>query len=359
MSSTPGFSRRRSFLNGVFNGLVVVAVCFALYLFLWYVVGFAGPYPVEQFVEIGPSETAFVIPLEGEGPAAQTTNVTAEELKGMRVTAKRVSLPLRKRKTGRLPGDFEWIPTVAVRKVNRAPVTREWIRVPQPGTPVTDDALFCETKDGIKLYSGCAIAARILEEDAYLYLYHFGERKLDDVIDTNVRGFAQMELAKRVKEKTLEQVQKNKAGDFNEVLDLTRAAFIGKGIMIDYLGNDGGYEYQNPRVQTSIDATVLADIQGQINEQEKLAADVRNQIALEKAESEKKAAELQLTAKDALELSLRIDYLTTMAEARRILATKFKQGGGKLPTVVLPSSGPDTKSGPQLMLTVPQPPQPK
>ncbi len=35
-----------------------------------------------------PSETAFVIPLE-EGPNPQTTNVSAEELKGMRVTATR------------------------------------------------------------------------------------------------------------------------------------------------------------------------------------------------------------------------------------------------------------------------------
>jgi hypothetical protein len=357
MSRTPEPGRGAP-LTKIARGLVAIGlVCGVLYLFLWYVVGFAGPYPVEQFVEIGPSETAFVIPLEGEGPSAQTTNVSAEELKGMRISAKRVSLPLRKRKIGRLPGDFEWIPTVAVRKVNRAPVSREWILVPQAGTPGNDDALFCETKDGIKLYSGCAIAVRILEEDAYLYLYHFGERKLGDVIDTNVRGFAQMELAKRVKEKTLEQVQKNKAVDFHEVLELTKGTFMGKGITIDYLGNDGGYEYQNPRVQSSIDATVLADIQGQINEQEKLAADARNQIALEKADAENKAAEMQLLSKDALDLSLRIDYLTTMAEARRILANKFKQGGGKLPSVVLPSGGNDAKSMPQLILTVPQPPK--
>ncbi len=330
--------------------------CAVLFLFLWYGVGFAGPYPVEQFVEIGPSETAFVIPLEGDDPSSQTTTVSAEELRGMRVTAKRVSLPLRKRTTGRLPGAFEWIPTVAVRKVTRAPVTREWVAVPKPNTSSHDDALFCETKDGIKLFGGCAIAARILEEDAYLYLYNFGERKLEEVIDTNVRGFAQMELAKRVKEKSLEQVQKNKASDFNEVLLLTKAAFHGKGITIDYLGNDGGYEYQNPRVQASIVATVLADVQTQINEQEKLAADVRNQIAVEKADSEKKAAELQLTAKDALELSLKIDYLTTLAEARKILAGKFKQGGGHLPSIVLPG-GAAGQPGPQLMLTVPPAPK--
>jgi len=347
---------REAIRKNALSVLGAVVFCVALGLFLWYGVGFAGPYPVEQFIEIGPSETAFVIPLEGEGPSAQTTNVSAEELKGLRVTAKRVSLPLRKRKLGRLPGAFEWIPTVAVRKVNRAPVTREWIRLPQTGSSAHDDALFCETKDGIKLYSGCAIAARILEEDAYLYLYHFGERKLADVIDTNVRGFAQMELAKRVKEKTLEQVQRNKAVDFNEVLELTRATFLSKGITIDYLGNDGGYEYQNPRVQTSIDATVIADIQAQINEQEKLAADVRNKIVLEKADAEKQAAELQLGAKEALELSLRIDYLTTLAEARKILAGKFKQGGGHLPAIVLPNGGNGGQSGPQLLLTVPQAP---
>jgi hypothetical protein len=355
MKFNPFSMRRGATLTVVRHGLTAGLVCAVGFLFLWYGVGFAGPYPVEQFIEIGPSETAFVIPLEGEDPNAQTTNVSAEELKGMRVTAKRVSLPLRPRKIGRLPGQFEWIPTVAVRKVNRAPVSREWVLVPQPGGSPHSDALFCETKDGIKLYSGCAISARILEEDAYLYLYHFGERKLADVIDTNIRGFAQMELAKRVKEKTLEQVQKNRVSDFNEVLDITRATFLGKGIAVDYLGNDGGYEYQNPRVQTSIDATVIADIQAQINEQEKLAADARNQIALEKADAEKKAAELQLSAKDALELSQRIEYLTTLAEARKILAGKFKQGGGHLPAVILPANGSDAKSGPQLMLPLPQP----
>ena len=55
-------------------------------------------------------------------------------------------------------------------------------------------------------------------------------------------------------------------------------------------------------------------------------------------------------------MSLRIDYLTTVAEARRILAEKFKSGGGKLPSVVLPAGG-DAKSAPQLMLTVPQAPK--
>jgi hypothetical protein len=355
MKLNPFSTHRSAILTVARDALAVALLCVVGFLFLWYGVGFAGPYPVEQFVEIGPSETAFVIPLEGEDPTAQTTNVSAEELKGMRVTAKRVSLPLRPRKIGRLPGQFEWIPTVAVRKVNRAPVSREWVSVPHAGAPPSSDALFCETKDGIKLYSGCAISARIPEEDAYLYLYHFGERKLAEVIDTNIRGFAQMELAKRVKEKTLEQVQKNRVSDFNEVLELTRGTFLGKGITIDYLGNDGGYEYQNPRVQASIDATVIADIQAQINEQEKLAADARNQIAIEKAEAEKKAAELQLSAKEALELSLKIEYLTTLAEARKILANKFKQGGGHLPAVILPSNGSDAKSGPQLMLPIPQP----
>src|SRR4051812_47637307 len=101
MSSTPGLNRG-SALRGARSGLLGLAALGAACLFLWYVVGFAGPYPVEQFVEIGPSETAFVIPLEGENPGDQTTNATPEELKGMRVSAKRVSLHLRKRKVGRL-----------------------------------------------------------------------------------------------------------------------------------------------------------------------------------------------------------------------------------------------------------------
>ena len=244
--------------------------------------------------------------------------------------------------------------------MTRAPVTCEWVRRCPSPTRLHDDALFCETKDGIKLYGGCAIAARILEEDAYQYLYHFGERKLEEVIDTNVRGFAQMELASRVKEKSLEQVQKNKASDFNEVLQLTKAAFHGKGITIDYLGNDGGYEYQNPRVQASIDSTVLADVQTQINEQEKLAADVRQPDRCgEGGLRRRRPRELQLTAKDAaLELSLKIDYLTTLAEAE----DPWPGQAGRRPLRPRSCSRRAAgQPGPQpLMLTVPcRPPPPK
>ena len=78
-------------------------------------IGFAGPYPVEQFVEIGPSETAFVIPLEGDDPSLQTTTVSAEDLRGMRVTVMS-QLAAAKADDRAAARAFEWIPTVAVRR---------------------------------------------------------------------------------------------------------------------------------------------------------------------------------------------------------------------------------------------------
>jgi len=303
-----------------------------------YLTCFLPPYKVEQFVDIGPNETAFLVPLEVDNPDKQAT-LSATELEGVKVKAKRVSLPLREFRAGRLPNDIKWIPSAVVRKVNRAPATRQWTHAADSGTTPHDEALSCETKDTIKLLSGVAIAATILEEDAARYLYHFGDQPLDQVLDRAVRNYTQSELQRIVKAAGLKEVMSHKAEHFGKLQKIVADNFKPQGIHIDYLGNDAGYTYVNKSVQASIDKRELERIKTDVALQRKLAQDVRNETALNRAKAENKAAGLVMNNKEALEFALQLDIWKNLREAKLAAAQNFKKAGGKLPQTILPAQG--------------------
>jgi len=87
----------------------------------------------DRHVVIGPNETAFVIPLEGDS-TAQGRVQSIDALEKAKVMAKRIYLPVRKRDLGRGPANYEWVPTLKVVKVDRSPVTREWTAEVSTGT---------------------------------------------------------------------------------------------------------------------------------------------------------------------------------------------------------------------------------
>ena len=92
--------------------LLVMVSCVSL-------VGCIKPPKVEEFEEVKNNETAFLIQLEGDQQAKLDS---LESLKKMQVSAKRVGIPLRWRKTGRFSWQGNWIPTVIVLKVDRSPI---------------------------------------------------------------------------------------------------------------------------------------------------------------------------------------------------------------------------------------------
>ena len=107
-----------------------------------------GPYKVERAVEVDSNSTAFIIPLEMSTLDGQATVVSKEFLDKHKVSAKRIILNQRARKTGRWWWEYEYIPTERVIQVDRTPVTREWITG--------------ETKDGksksIRVCPKCGVA---------------------------------------------------------------------------------------------------------------------------------------------------------------------------------------------------------
>lgn len=88
--------------------------------------GCMKPFDRPEYVEIDTSETGFLIPLEGDG-TQQARFQSEDYLKQRKIATKRVQILHRWSQEGRLPNDGRWIPTVRLVKVNRSPVTREWI----------------------------------------------------------------------------------------------------------------------------------------------------------------------------------------------------------------------------------------
>jgi hypothetical protein len=316
--------------------VLVPLAAFVAYLFLWYVVGFAGPPKVEQFVDIAENETAFLIDLESDTQTDQVKFDSVQSLEAHKVSAKRVSLPLRKKRTGRRPGQFEWVPTAAVIKVDRSPETRLWTESPKTGTSAKDDALYLESKEPVKFYCGATITCSVLEEDTAVFLYHYGTKNLSEIIDTTVRGFCQQALARDFRALTLDEARVKKDDIFEKAEKEAQEFFKARGLTVHYFGNHGGLAYANPAVQESIDKSLIQQVERQIAEQENLAQDVRNQTAVAKAVAERQAAEQLLGSRDAVEMKTRLEILLTQAEARKAAAGRWK---GQLPTMILPAGG--------------------
>src|SRR5579883_2361401 len=86
---------------------------------------FIRPYDVPEFVEVDSSESAFLIPLEGD-----TTNQAAFQsvkfLEEKKIATKRVQITHRWQQMGYLPNWGKYVATVRLVKVDRRPITREW-----------------------------------------------------------------------------------------------------------------------------------------------------------------------------------------------------------------------------------------
>src|ERR1051326_5875654 len=105
---------------------IVIFVLFCLALVLVGTSSCVRPYDRPEYVEIDTSETGFLIPLEGD-VTEQVKFQSEDFLKQHKVAAKRVQIAHRWSQEGRWPTDGRWIATVRLVKVNRSPVTREWV----------------------------------------------------------------------------------------------------------------------------------------------------------------------------------------------------------------------------------------
>lgn len=294
-----------------------------------------GPVQLEKLENVGPNETAFVIPVEGD-TTAQGKFESVEYLEKKKVLAKRVTIPTRKLDTGRWPGEFEWIPTVRVIKVDRSLVTREWVNRRDPNTgKVTDrKAILVESSESVNFGVGVNITAMIQEEDAPRYLYWHSGKPLSEVIDTNIRGFIQSVAAREFGRMSLEDAKKKKGDVFVVISKETIEHFKKYGITIQTIGSADGLDFDEA-IQLSINNTQTAQAEVEVARQQKIAQEERNKMNIAKAEADRKVAEEFAKAQQAQQALIELEIKKMNAQAALVAATRWN---GATPSGVVPSN---------------------
>lgn len=267
--------------------------------------GFIKPYDKPTFVEIEPNQTAFVIPLEGDS-TDQGKFDSAELLAEAQVASKRIQVPHKWVKKGRLPGSGEWVDTVKVIVVDRYPETREW---------AGDNTFVGESKDSIKFNQGMSATAQILEEDTATFLYQYSGKSLTEVMDKEIRNYVGSVLLEKYSTMSIDEIRADKGDVIKYVRAGVEPYFKERGITVSNIGYIGDLKYLQENIQEAINKDFIA-------QQEKKAQDTVNSKNEALAQSELEQAQLK---EEAME---------TLSEMRELelQAEWIKKWNGELPT---------------------------
>jgi hypothetical protein len=339
--------------------------------------GCMKPYDKPEYVEIDTSDTGFLIPLEGDG-TQQAKFQSEDYLKQRKVAAKRVQILHRWSQEGRISSDGRWIPTVRLVKVNRSPLTREWMSI-ENGQGVgnrrpsqSDKAIWIESADSVGFSMGFNCTAFISEEDAAKFLYWYPSGSLSDVMDHEIRGRIQ-QVAAEVAAKYPLDVLRSKKQEISDAVkkDVTNF-FALRGITVTTVGMFGGMTYENPEIQRSIDQTFIAQQQKVVSEAKFEAQKKENErIELEANATAEKArreaqgqADARKTAALAEAAAIReINKAAQEAQSNPLLLqlkqlevekARVEKWDGRYPQWWMAGSGMGG-SGPNLLLQVPAP----
>ena len=218
-------------------------------------------YDRPEYVEIDTSETGFLIPLEGD-TTEQVKFQSEDYLKQHKVAAKRVQITHRWSQEGRWPTDGRWIATVRLVKVNRSPVTREWVTTQTTSSSGAiqraDKAIWIESSDSVGFSMGFTCTAFIPEEDASRFLYWYPSGSLADVMDKEVRARIQQAAAEVAARYPLDNLRSRKQEIADAVKQNVTNFFAQRGVTLTTVGMFGGMTYENPEIQKSIDQTFIA-----------------------------------------------------------------------------------------------------
>lgn len=257
--------------------------------------GCMRPYNTPSYVEIGTSETAFMVPLEGDG-TAQAKFDSEAYLDSKKVQAKRIQIPRRWNQTGRLHFSGEWIDSARVIKVNRSPVTRQWSATSDTavGSRTASGAIWIESADSIGFSMGFNCTAYIAEQDAAKFLYWYKGDSLEKVMDTEIKARYQQAAAEVAAKRKMDILREEKQSIVDAIKADIVPFFAQRGITITTIGQFGGMTYENRGIQDAIDKTFIAQ-QEKVEAAAKLAAqdDKNKRIELEAnatAEKERREA---------------------------------------------------------------------
>jgi hypothetical protein len=222
---------------------------------------------------IEPSQTAFLVPLEGQTSNQGSFN-SEKFLEDAKVATKRVTIPQRWRSTGSMWFSGEWIPTVKLIVIERKPESRHWTE---------KDALTAESKESIAFNAGVACTAQIDEADAAKFLYRYNNKPLSEVMDDEILNRIRTKFVEQCSLYPLSDLLNNKGKIMENVRKDAEPYFKQRGINITSIGLIGDFTYVNEDIQTAINSKFVAQqaliAQKDINEKNESKAKADAQVA--------------------------------------------------------------------------------
>lgn len=231
------------------------------------VLGACTPVAKNEMVEIGANETAFLIKMDGDSAKEQTKFQSEEMLAQNKIASKRVIIEHKLIDLcSNCTTSHEWVDVPAYRlfKINRSPVTREWTSSATTGTSPKNQAFHVESNESIDFSIGANITAHITEADAAKFLYHYGGKQLEDVIDQDVRGFVSSSLSQQFGSENLDFGRTHKVEIFAKTYGEAKDYFAKFGITVDRIGFTEGMTYTDSNIQKAINQKFEADQNAQI-----------------------------------------------------------------------------------------------
>ena len=226
-----------------------------------------------EFVEIGPNQSAFLIPLTGANKAGQGKFMSIDYLQANKVATKRIQIP---HVLMHMPG-LEWdmyIPSAKLIIVDRTPYQREWTNNTKTGTSAKVEGFKFESNESIGMSTSLMAAAAVTEEDVAKFLYWFGVKNvtktddpypsvaygysLYDVMDSYVRGMVQTVLAREMGALPVSDIIKTKKKIILTVFNEVKTAFEKEGITIKYIGYADQLNFDDAEIQKMINNVFIA-----------------------------------------------------------------------------------------------------
>jgi hypothetical protein len=279
----------------------------------------------DEFVEIKPDETAFLVSLEGDTKTNQAKFDSVAVMEEHKISAKRVIIPHKLLNTcpSCTTAEYVDVPTARLFTVTRKMVSREWTATDK-GTKKENQAISVESNESIDFDLGVMITAHIAESDTATFLYNYSGSQLSDIMDGDVRSIVGKELADQFGTHSLEEDRHDKIAYFHATFDKVAKFFKDKGITIDSLGSAEGMTYHDKAIQTAIN--------------NKFAAEMSKAAARDQAD----AAAILVANKDAVLMQQNFEIRKRELDIEELRARKFN---GVLPTTVMLGTGQTTIMG--------------
>lgn len=278
-------------------------------------------YDVPELIEISPSQTAILLPLEGE--TSEQSKLGSEEfLANNLVSSKRIQIPHKWIQEGRMESTGKYIPTHKLIIIERKPITREWTDSDDSGTSTKKQGVRAESKESIAFSSNINCTAQIDEPNAVKFLYRYNGSTLEDIMDTEIRSRVNTKFVEQCAKYSLAELLINKATIMDGIRTDVIPYFAERGITITALGISGDLTYTNPEIQKSIDEKFKAEKYLETQKSE-------NEITVSKAKADAEAIQIQSSTIDK---QIQLKNIEVQSEA-------IKKWDGKLPTTQGGNSG--------------------